>query len=797
MTEAGALSGIRVLDFTQHTAGPYCTKLMAGLGAEVIKVEPPGRGDGSRSRGPFFRGTEGVERSIPFLWLNTGKKSVALDLDTPEGLDRAKRLAAGADVVIESFKPGVMERLGLDYGTLALGNPRLVMTSISGFGESGPYRDYEAEEIQLYALSGLMHETGDPNRAPLASGPPLASCTAGLSAFVATVSALYLRERTGRGQRVDVSAQEASLVNIEMSLVNCLQLRQVKKRSGDRHVMVPWEMFECADGEAAVIGGPIRNWRRAAEFLDEPRLFEKRFDYVKDRMAQREEYESLLRPVVKKLEKRHLFHEAQKRNLGFSYLVSLEEALELPQHQARGLFSELDHPVVGRHRYVGAPFKMSKTPWTDGRAPLLSEHSEAIPPRAQTAGKPGTKAEDPGLPFEGLRVVDFTHEWAGPIGTRLLADLGAEVIRIEYPKRLCVVRGARTDDRHYNKHPMWHQVNRNKLSVSVDLRVPDQLQAFKDLVKISDLVINNCRAGVMERHGLGYEDLRRIRPDIVFAALSGFGATGPYSSYAGFGGTIEPLSGLLQLTGYERDGRRYRIREMDVINGLVGICAVVAALFHRKRTGEGQFVDVSQTEAATHALMGEALLELVMNGSQTLPLGNRSPHFAPQGCYRCRGEDRWVTITVRSDEEWRRLCGVMGRAEWADDPRLRCQDGRFRHHNELDEKIESWTRDKDNGEVMRLLQAAGIPAGAVLDTAGLENDPHLRARGYFLRAETNLEGLFPGMFFRLSDGGGRLRRRGPDLGEHNGYVYGELLGRPASGIPTIREEEVGTGYDPE
>jgi crotonobetainyl-CoA:carnitine CoA-transferase CaiB-like acyl-CoA transferase len=515
-------------------------------------------------------------------------------------------------------------------------------------------------------------------------------------------------------------------------------------------------------------------------------------------MAQREEFESLLRPVVKKLDKRYLFHEAQKRHLGFSYLVSLEEALTLPQHRERGLFIDLDHPVVGRHRYVGAPFKMSKTPWIDGRAPLLGEHNDLIPPPAEGEGAKGTnELAEAGLPFEGIRVVDFTHEWAGPIGTRLLADLGAEVIRVEYPKRLCVVRGARIDDRHYNKHPMWHQVNRNKLSVSMDLKVPEQLQAFKDLVAVSDLVVNNCRAGVMERHGLGYEDLRAIRPDVVFAALSGFGATGPLSSYAGFGGTIEPLSGLLQLTGYEREGKRYRIREMDVINGLVGVCGVVAALFHRRRTGEGQFVDVSQTEAATHALMGEALLELTVNGSQSLPVGNRSPHFAPQGCYRCRGAERWVTLTVRSDEEWRRFGEAAGRPEWALDPRFARSEGRFRHHDEIDEKIESWTLQMDDLEVMRLLQAAGVPAGAVLDTAGLENDPHLGARGYFIRAEKNPDGLFPGMFFQLSLGSGRLFHRGPDLGEHNDYVYGKLLGRPASAIPKIREEDVGTGYDPQ
>lgn len=794
-----ALSGLRVLDFTQFHAGPYCTKLMAGLGAEVIKIEPPA-GDGLRSRAPFFRGEKHLEGSIPFLWFNTGKKSVTLDLRAPWGVEAALRLAETADVIVENFKPGVMESFGLDYKTLSQLNPAVVLTSISSFGATGPYRDFEAEDIHVYALSGLMHETGDPERAPLASGPAVAAHSAALCAYFATIAALFLRERSGRGQHVDVSAQEASLVNIEMSLVNCLQLGQTKKRSGDRHVMVPWEMYRCADGEAAIVGGPIRNWRKAAEFLDEPRLFEKRFVYVKDRMAQREDFENLLRPCVAKLGKRMLFHEGQKRNLGFAYAATLEEALELPQHRARDLFVELDHPRTGRHRYVGAPFRMTESAWTVARAPLLGEHDEEVlgagpEEKRSLPDLPSMGDSSSGRPFEGVRIVDFTHEWAGPIGMRLLADLGAEVIRVEYPRRLCVVRGARTDDQHYNKHPMWHQVNRNKLSVTMDLRKPDELSAFKDLVKKSHALVNNCRAGVLERLGLSYEKLDELRPGIVVAALSGFGATGPYAGYAGFGGTIEPISGLLQLTGYCREGKRYRVREMDVTNGLFGACAVITALYQQKLTGQGQFVDLSQTETATHALMGEHLLELVMNGSQTLPLGNRSLHFAPQGCYRALGEDRWVVITARTDDEWKRLCLTMDRADLADDPRFATLEARFENHDEIDRLIGSWTAARDARAVMNALQSSGVPAAAVLDGKGLSEDPHLGQRGYFMRAEVGDDALFPGMAFQLREGAARFHHRGPDLGEHNAYVYGELCGRPD--VPEVAEEEIGTSYDPE
>ena len=223
------------------------------------------------------------------------------------------------------------------------------------------------------------------------------------------------------------------------------------------------------------------------------------------------------------------------------------------------------------------------------------------------------------LPFAGIRVIDLTHEWASTIGGRILGDFGAEVIKIEYAPRICLIRGGRLDGQAYNDHPRWHQINRNKRSVTLDFTRQDDLEAFKDLVKISDMVINNSRPEVLKKYGLTYPELKELKEDIILVTMTAYGSTGPYASYAGFGGSIEPLSGLQELTAYSKEGKRYRIKEMDVTNGLVGACAVMTALFHKQRTGQGQFVDLSQMEAGTHGLMGEHLLEYVMNGTQTLP----------------------------------------------------------------------------------------------------------------------------------------------------------------------------------
>ncbi len=377
MTER-ALGHLRVIDLTHHVAGPYCTKLLAGFGAEVIKVERPGSGDPLRGMGPFYQGVEGPERSIPFLWLNTGKKSITLDLKSDRGREILCRLVRDADVLVENFSPRVLPALGLAWQRLQEINPSLVMASISNYGQDGPYRDYKGDEISLYAMSGLMNETGDPGREPLRAGPALAQYSAGMCAYSAILAALHRRQQTGKGEHLDISIQEASLVNIEMGLVESLQLGTVRRRTGDQHSMMPWQHYECADGEVAVISGPIRHWRKAKKIFDEPRLFQDKYDHCLVRRFLRDEYEEILRPCVKKFRKKELFHAGQEQGLAFAYLATLEEAVELPQHRARGFFQEVDHPVVGRHAYCGAPFRMSATPWRQERAPLLAEHNAEV-----------------------------------------------------------------------------------------------------------------------------------------------------------------------------------------------------------------------------------------------------------------------------------------------------------------------------------------------------------------------------------------------------------------------------------
>jgi crotonobetainyl-CoA:carnitine CoA-transferase CaiB-like acyl-CoA transferase len=399
-------------------------------------------------------------------------------------------------------------------------------------------------------------------------------------------------------------------------------------------------------------------------------------------------------------------------------------------------------------------------------------------------------------PLTGVRIADLTHYWSGPHATRILADLGAEVIKIEYPRRMCVLRGRFREPERYNEFPRWHQVNRNKRSITLDFGNERQRDLFWDLVRRSDVVTENSRGGVMKQLGLTYERAREVKPDIIMLSMPACGTTGPWSGYAGVGGSLEPLSGLQSLTAYSRDGKRMRIKEADVISGVLGASAVLTALNYRKRTGRGQAIDLSQLEALSHSMMGAHLLEYVMNGRQTLPLGNRHPSHAPQGCYPCRGEDKWIALVIRSEDEWKAFATVALRPDWLEDERFRSLEARRSNHDELDRQIGAWTRQWEHRELMARLQERGIAAGAVLNLEELAGDEQLRARSFF-----QLDGpggkRYPGLPGAAREWGSPVRTRGPGMGADNEWLARDVLGRTKDEAPGFDPRDIGSGYDSE
>ena len=380
----GLLEGVKVLDLTHYIAGPYCTKLLSGLGADVIKVERLNKGDGVRWLGPFASGTEiptgndAPEDGAWFLYLNTAKQSLALDLKSDEGRRVVLELAAKADILVENFAPGGMDSLGLSYAELKKANPALVVTSISNFGQIGPYRDWKATELTLYALGGLMNITGEPELEPLKEGMPLAQLGAGQNAFAATMAALMYAEETGQGQQIDVSIAEYATNILENALMQFSYSGQEYSRVGNRgYGRAAWGIYPCQDGHVGIIAGPDHRWPEVARIMEREELADERFLSRAGRLEFADEVDAYMLPFLIDYKKVDIFKAGQESGLGFSFVATMQDILEMEQLLDRDYFVEIEHPVAGKLTYPGAPIMPEEgvDAWVFQRAPLLGEHT--------------------------------------------------------------------------------------------------------------------------------------------------------------------------------------------------------------------------------------------------------------------------------------------------------------------------------------------------------------------------------------------------------------------------------------
>jgi len=397
--------------------------------------------------------------------------------------------------------------------------------------------------------------------------------------------------------------------------------------------------------------------------------------------------------------------------------------------------------------------------------------------------------------LEGIRVADFSWVWAGPYATMLLAYMGAEVIKIESAKRIDTSRmGSMTTGQAFSgweSSSVFNNLNLNKLGVALDLSHPKGVELAKEIVHISDVVAQNMRPGVMDRLGLGYEALVQIKPDIIMLSSSAYGATGPYREYSGYAPHFAAVSGLSYMTGYPDGEPGSLTGSTDIRSATTSAFAILAALNFRQRTGQGQHIDLSSPETLS-VLIGDTFMDYTMNQRLPLRSGNRDAFMAPHNCYRCKGEDKWVSIAVATDEEWRALCQAMGNPEWTGDELFSDSYSRWQNQEHLDRLIEEWTINYSHYEVMERLQASGIAAMPSLSAEELFSDPHLKEREFATEVNHSVLGkqvvLNPP--WKLSETPARIERAGPLLGEHNEYVFGELLGMPKEEITRLVEEKV-------
>lgn len=759
MPQTPPLAGLHVVELSGHVAGAYSGKLMAGFGAEVVQI------DG---------GHDAALDDAAQTWFHSAKRRLPAmpDRSTLTGLLQS------ADIVIDAWGVDALAAAGFDAAALRALNARAVVCRITPYGLSGPKRGWAADDITLYAAAGLMHSTGDGGRAPLNARPRVAELTAGMNAYFACLGALLRRQRDGGGDDIDLAIAESAMDNYEVAIMEALALGRIARRNGDQHAMVPWRTYPCADGEAAIIGGPIRHWLAAAPMFGAPELLDPELATMGDRIARRAETEALMRPWLGTQTKRALFEAGQNAGLAWAPLASMPEALADPQHAARGYF--VDAPGGGR--MPGAPFRLQRGTWGDGTVAAGEGRAGAQRPAAPASSAAPAGEESGAAPFAGLRVLDFTHDWAGPHAARLFADYGAEVIKIEYPGRLDGMRGGYVEK--IDGHPRFWQLHRGKQSLTLDLKIDAHRTVLDHLVRDADLVIENSRPGVMDRKGYGFERLRTLNPRIVLLSMSAFGASGPYARYCGYGGTLEAISGLQSLTAYDADSRWFRVREMDVMNGIMGACAAITALWQRAGDGAGQWIDLSENET-TGWFVGEFFLQTSRTGTQPAPLGNRHVTHAPQGCYACLGDDRWLALCVRSDAQWQRLAAHIGGG--ATDPRFARAAQRHALHDELDALLADWLRGQDALQAADTLQALGIAASPVMHAGDLLADAHLAARGWLLQVGDD---RLPGLPFRYARGGGAVRQRGPRLGDANARCFGAAGQTP----PDLDPASIGTAY---
>ncbi len=397
--------------------------------------------------------------------------------------------------------------------------------------------------------------------------------------------------------------------------------------------------------------------------------------------------------------------------------------------------------------------------------------------------------------LEGVRVADFGWAWAGAYVGTLLAFMGAEVIKIESRKRIDYsrVRSISTGQWFYDldRSTVFNTINLNKLGITLDLSRPKGVALAKLIVKVSDVVIQNMRPGAMERLGLGYDALREIKPDIIYLSSSARGSIGPESQYVGYAPNFAALGGISHITGYAGGAPARLHGEVDLLSATTSAFAILTALIYRTRTGKGQHIDLSSSEVIS-ALLGEVLLDYTMNGNIRSRNGNSDDIMAPHNCYRCKGEDKWVSIAIGTDEEWKAFCQAIGNPQWTEDERFGDTFSRWRNKGELDRLIGEWTATRTHYEVMETLQKVGVAAMPSLSSQELFDNSHLKERGYWLEVDHPMIGrqVVAAPPWKLSATPAMVRHPSPLVGEHNHYVLGELLGMSPDEIAALIEEKV-------
>jgi crotonobetainyl-CoA:carnitine CoA-transferase CaiB-like acyl-CoA transferase len=707
-----------------------------------------------------------LRRHDLFDYLAGGKQSIV----PTDGADLRPWLEA-ADVVLSDGTSPWSEAVASGRQEHA------VVVDVSPFGRSGPCAGWASSDLVTWAMGGYLAFTGYPDREPIWVPGPQASFHAGAHAALAALAGLHERDRSGRGQRVEVSELEAVLTAhawLVSTWAACGQHLQrqpndlIRAVDGWVYVMriVPKEelfiMIERFDLVEEGLSEDFVAWN-----ANIPRIFEAVAEWAKDKTVA------------------EIVEMGQALRIAVTPVMDAERVFADDQLEARSWWES-----EGDMRFPGQPYRLSATPSSRrGPTPAIGQHSDSRPPQrpaVETAASASVPDDDAGNgaatpPLEGIRILEVTTNWAGPVAGRFLADLGADSIKVEWATRpatrALVWVGPYMDLQRQPHHRAmyFNEFNRNKRDVCLDLGKPEGREAFLELVKTVDVVLENNSARVMPNLGLSYEEIRAANPSVIMVSMSGYGADGPKRDWVAYGANIETTSSLTSITGYP-DGSlsRTTLFYADPVSGNYAAVAILAALRHRARTGEGQWIEMSLNEAGI-TYCSEALMRYQRTGQPWLPSANRDPRVAPQGVYRCIGTDNWVALTVRSGDEWRAVAEIIGRPDLAADESLQELAARQERHDELDAAISAWTAGLEQYEIAEAFQARGVPAAPVLANWQILPDPHIYQRGFYQTVLFPVVGAYPTTTWpwRFERTPARIALSAPLFAEHNREILGE------------------------
>ena len=800
------LAGIRVVEFAEGIAGPYAGKLFADYGADVIKVEPP-EGDYSRRLGPFPASGPDPEQSALFLHLNTNKRSVRAEPNEPVLFP----LMAAADVVIQSEPVPDPASLRAQY-------PGLVVLTITPFGLTGPYAGYKGEEIVHYAFGGPMASTGNPEREPLKMGGDIGQYQCGTVGALAAMAALRMAAQSGQGTHIDLANTETQVCSIDRRMAYLLygSYRGANTlRSGGYKVRpFPIGVRPTLDGHIQV--STLMNWiPRMLRVMDDPEMtaiYDDPTWLVRSDTSERADAQVLLWGLTRT--RQQAMEEGQAGGWPVTTINRPVDLLTDAHFAEREFFAPVEHPVAGTVRQPGPQFRVADG-WAIRRpAPRLGQHTDEVAAELPTPPVQAKRASaERRLPLEGLRVLDLTVVWAGPYATFFLGDLGADVIRVDNPwvfpsaTRGVMARPPKAmlsegdgifaaypdgepGERPWNRLGLFNSHARNKRSVTLDLRRDSGREAFLRLAEQCDVMVENNSVDLLEKLGLSWEILHARNPRLILLRMPSVGSTGPYRGYLGFGVNFEGLCGLTALRGYPDLDRSEseNVYHMDAASGSAGAFAVLTALRRRDQTGEGELVELSQSENMLNHI-GEYLIDAERTGVEHSTIGNRHRTRAPQGCYPCAGDDAWAVISVGSDQEWAGLGRAAGSPGWATEERFATVEARRAHHDELDALLGGWTKGLTKHEVFVRCQTEQVPAAPVLHDLEALADPHLRQRGMFAPNTCEDTGThdYPTHAWHW-DGPAMRFDHLPVMGGDNEAVFKDLLGYSEDGYARLEAD---------